>query len=396
MKLLFFSLFFISILSLNGYAGESSATAEGKTLYYETYGCNTCHRIGNDGGGVVVPDLVGPDLTFIGYRKTPQWLDLWLNNPSEWKPDTNMQNLFLDENKRRKLVDFLVSLNGEEYRKNPPWNKKVFLQDPIKRGGEIYELVGCGGCHGKEGVGGYPNNNVAGGKIPPLTFVSDGYTKKELKDRIRKGIKSEKANPKDAEPMLAMPAWSEVLREDELDALVDYLYSIRPAKTEEDVWGGEASKEVSQLPPSGNPVHGRNLFTGMARFKKRGPSCMACHNIAGIGLLGGGTWGPDLTGAFTKFGEKGIASILSDIPFLTMSLIFKEHPLTEEERADIRAFLQSAYKQTPESAEAAVEATVTKGAPPRYVPTLVIGIIVVILLTLLSLKAGTKKAEVRP
>lgn len=390
MKLLFFPLFLISILFLNGCARESSATAEGKTLYYKTYGCNTCHRIGNDGGGIVGPDLIGPDLTFIGYRKSPQWLDLWLKNPAEWKPDTNMQNLFLDEKRRKKLIEYLLSLKGKEYQKNPPWNKKVFLEDPVKRGREIYERVGCNGCHGKEGIGGYPNNNVVGGKIPAHTFVADGYAKKELNDRIRKGIHPEKANPIDAEPMIAMPAWGEVLKEDELAALADYLYSLRPARTEEDVWGEEATKEVLQLPPSGNPVHGRNLFTGMTRFEKRGPSCIACHSIAGIGLLGGGALGPDLTIAFTKFGEKGITSILSDIPFPTMSLIFKNHPLTEKERADIRAFLQSAsvVKRTPEAAGKLFS------IHPQYILTIAISVVGLIVLTLIGFKAGTKEVEI--
>jgi len=94
--------------------------------------------------------------------------------------------------------------------------------------------------------------------------------------------------------------------------------------------------------PLGNSIIGKNLFMGIVRFQNGGPPCMACHSITGIGALGGGTLGPDLTPAYTKFGENGIASILVTFPFPTMSPIFSKYPLTPEEQADLRVFLQAA------------------------------------------------------
>ncbi len=92
----------------------------------------------------------------------------------------------------------------------------------------------------------------------------------------------------------------------------------------------------------GDPSIGKGLFEGTIRFENRGPPCLACHSIAGIGALGGGALGPDLTGAYAKFGEGGIASILATTPFATMEPIFGDRPLTEQEQAHLALFLSQA------------------------------------------------------
>jgi mono/diheme cytochrome c family protein len=49
--------------------------------------------------------------------------------------------------------------------------------------------------------------------------------------------------------------------------------------------------------PQGDAAGGRELFIGRVAFHNGGPPCMSCHSISGIGALGGGTLGPDLTNA---------------------------------------------------------------------------------------------------
>jgi mono/diheme cytochrome c family protein len=209
----------------------SSEAAEGRANF-TGYGCNTCHRVGGEGG------VLGPDLTYVGFRKSPEWLDLWLKNPHGWKKNTVMPNFYLNDRTRKSLVAYLSSLKGEAYKNGKePWNAPELASDPVKRGETIFEHVGCTGCHAKGGKGGYPNNNVVGGQIPSLTMVADGYSKEELKDKLRKGVpESAKADANGPAPMIHMPAWGEVLKEDELDALVEYLYSLRPPKAAGDEW----------------------------------------------------------------------------------------------------------------------------------------------------------------
>lgn len=92
----------------------------------------------------------------------------------------------------------------------------------------------------------------------------------------------------------------------------------------------------------GDSSIGKALFEGAIRFENGAPSCRACHSVAGIGALGGGLLGPDLTEAYGKFGEEGIASILATTPFPTMRPIFSERPLTPQEQTHLAAFLEQA------------------------------------------------------
>ena len=51
---------------------------------------------------------------------------------------------------------------------------------------------------------------------------------------------------------------------------------------------------AGEVAGSGNDEAGKKLFTGETSFANGGPACMSCHN-AGVGTLGGGSLGPDLT-----------------------------------------------------------------------------------------------------
>lgn len=199
--------------------------------YFEGLGCITCHRVGNKGGG-----QTGPDLTTVGLRKTPEWLDLWLKDPAAWKPGTAMPSYKLKDHVRADLVAYLASLKGELYRQSPPWDRAERMADPVKRGEMLFNRLGCVGCHGDSGQGGYTNNNVVGGKIPALTYTADGYSKEELKTLLRHGRVSIPADPAQPAPMLRMPAWGDYLKDDELDALVEYVFSLRPQSTGQDDW----------------------------------------------------------------------------------------------------------------------------------------------------------------
>jgi hypothetical protein len=75
-------------------------------------------------------------------------------------------------------------------------------------------------------------------------------------------------------------------------------------------------------------------------LQNRGAQCIACHTLSAIAPPGGGSLGPDLTRAFQKFGgTKGMITILAVIPFPTMAPVYRDHPLTPQEQADIAAYL---------------------------------------------------------
>jgi ubiquinol-cytochrome c reductase cytochrome c subunit len=95
----------------------------------------------------------------------------------------------------------------------------------------------------------------------------------------------------------------------------------------------------------GSPDAGRDLFTGIVHFKNGGPACSACHNVAGLSFPGGGSMGPDLTGAYAKLGPDGLNSALETLYFPAMTPLFAYRPLTPDERRNLDAFFQSVNGQ---------------------------------------------------
>ncbi len=93
---------------------------------------------------------------------------------------------------------------------------------------------------------------------------------------------------------------------------------------------------------NGDPAYGEQLFTGQAVFQNGGTHCMACHTVNGVGPLGGGALGPDLTHVYARLGRQGLASALGTLPFPTMQGVFANKQLTPDEQSDLLAFFQSA------------------------------------------------------
>jgi len=88
-------------------------------------------------------------------------------------------------------------------------------------------------------------------------------------------------------------------------------------------------------------AQGERLFSGRARLANGGPPCLSCHGVAGLGSLGGGRLGPDLTLAYERLGgRKGLAQWLAAPATPTMQLLFTAHPLAPEEVLEVTAFLE--------------------------------------------------------
>lgn len=105
--------------------------------------------------------------------------------------------------------------------------------------------------------------------------------------------------------------------------------------------GGTTAAPAPAL-PAGDPERGKEYFIGQKRFANGGPPCMACHSVAGIGALGGGRLGPDLTASYGKWGDAGLASFVTQPATVTMSAVWTQTPLTPQEGGDLVAFVKQA------------------------------------------------------
>lgn len=92
---------------------------------------------------------------------------------------------------------------------------------------------------------------------------------------------------------------------------------------------------------------GRQLFTGGVALQGQGSACISCHNVNGVGRLGGGTLGPDLTAVNTKYKDPELIGILQNPNFPTMKSMFGTRPLADEEIVQLFAYFQNAKLTQP-------------------------------------------------
>jgi cytochrome c2 len=182
-----------------------------------------------------------------------------------------------------------------------------------------------------------------------------GITKVQSHDWLEKWISSPSAVIKSGDPTatnlvkqypLQMPDLG--LSQADVDAVIVYLGQSGGATGGAGSAAAAPAAPALKLPP-GDADAGRALFVGNTRLKNGGPPCMSCHSISGIGALGGGTLGPDLTNVYSTLGgQSGIASFLSTTPTPTMNAVWSKHPLTPQEIANLAAFIkEGAVAQRP-------------------------------------------------
>ena len=237
---------------------------------FEEKGCIGCHNLHSKGM------LIGPELAET-YSKSPDQFDfkyiqgeetvaLWIAEhfkdpqkvvpgyPKLGVPETPMPNYGLTEEEVSLLTALTISFSLEEENEEYPIPARFMVAPPpafgpeghpseaasggqagggVERGAAVFQKVGCVGCHGPQGRGGIVNRNMdMGEEVPPLTHVSDGYSKEELKEIIRDGRYPARAQKDGLAPPLWMPSWKEKLTDEEIDAVVEYLYSLNPEKSE--------------------------------------------------------------------------------------------------------------------------------------------------------------------
>lgn len=320
----------------------------GKETYAEE--CAVCHGADGRGRGIAADllDIKPRDFVTAKYRLVSTWEriptdeDLF-NTITRGIPGTAMPSWeYLPERQRWALAYYVKSFAETpitvkpQKRPGPDWSGGegvVYvppepLYDTVvsKRARELYD-DGCASCHGATGKGDGVEVQVDEEGFPTrpkdLTVgVFKGSPDPEsLYRRILVGM-----------PGTPMPSSDWAQGKDAWD-LVHYVLSLSTQAQREraNTW---TPPELTGL-PRGDLDMGKSLFTGAERLTNSGPSCRACHAVSGIGALGGGVLGPDLTGAYHKFGDAMIKWATDVAP---MKPIYAAKPLTAEEKSHLLAF----------------------------------------------------------
>ena len=93
----------------------------------------------------------------------------------------------------------------------------------------------------------------------------------------------------------------------------------------------------------GDIDRGSKLFQGLIRFGNGGPSCISCHTVRNDAVISGGTLGKDITEKVTVASGAMVGGFVQSKP--VMQKAFADSPLTEQEQADLAAFLADTYEQ---------------------------------------------------
>jgi hypothetical protein len=104
-----------------------------------------------------------------------------------------------------------------------------------------------------------------------------------------------------------------------------------------------ASMEVNAAPNRAmqpEELAGKNYFEGSNSLANGGPSCISCHSVKNNNVATGGLLAKDLTDVYTRMGEGILSAWLKAPSFPAMASSYQNHPLTDNERGKLEAFLK--------------------------------------------------------
>jgi mono/diheme cytochrome c family protein len=195
----------------------------------------------------------------------------------------------------------------------------------------------------------YSCHNIGGGdkKGPDLKGVTTRRTREWLHQYIASPASMNRNGDPDAVALFkkfapeVMP--DQAIAPEQIDALLALIDDLSK-KNETFVPAG--AKLARPIVPSDIDA-GLALFTGRVALKGEGTACVSCHNVNGVGRLGGGTLGPDLTAVNTKYKDPELIGILQNPNFPTMKSVFGTRPLADEEIVQLFAYFQNAKLTQP-------------------------------------------------
>ncbi|MFQ5601841.1 MAG: c-type cytochrome [bacterium] len=216
-------------LNTDNILAQNGSLAEKGEKLFEDYDCLACHRVGSTGR------FVGPDLTWIGARKTESWEQTWLTNPSAFKPGTFMPNFHIPEKGIEALAAFLQTQKGQRNEDSQEWEFRTnfFLGNTDKERGElVFKRFACWSCHGEYGSGGIQNPNMAPNEMmPALKKAAAKFTQEALLERLSRKVIAKSLDPSKPAPPFYCPDYGKYMDDSEFSDLYAYLKSFAPKKS---------------------------------------------------------------------------------------------------------------------------------------------------------------------
>ncbi len=298
--------------------------AAGGSLYGESF-CASCHAVQNAAGNLVGGDI-GPELTRVGSKVKPEWLQAWLKNPRTYDPGTGMPHYRFNDSQIATLAGFLQVKADSDLLANV--HLDAATPEQIARGKRLVADFGCASCHEIAGIKKPENfapelSRIGSKPVTQLVFLPD--MQHTLPDYIASKIKQPRAFGKG----LKMPQYS--FSSAQIDSLATALLALNDRAA-----SLPPSLTVAAAPESDYQPAGRagKLMSDLA--------CLSCHRINGHGS----TMAPDLTWEGSSVQRQWLVEFLKNPNTLRPALIRRmpRFNLSDGEVNELTDYIMTAYE----------------------------------------------------
>jgi len=296
------------------------------SLYGESF-CATCHAVQNAAGNVVGGDI-GPELTRIGTKAKPEWLQAWIHNPRIYDPRTEMPHYRFSDQQVALLNGFLQNKTDSDLLANVHLEAATPAQ--IAHGKTLVAEYGCASCHEISGIK-KPENfapeltRIGSKPVTQLIFLPN--MPHTLPDYIAGKIRE----PHSFGTALKMPQFNFI--PSQIDALTTALLSLTDRTQTLPTALAVAAPPVSNYEPAGRAGQ---LMADLA--------CFSCHRINGRGS----DLAPELTWEGSSVQRQWLKDFLKNPNTLRPALIRRmpKFNLTDGEINELTDYMMTVY-QTP-------------------------------------------------
>ncbi len=303
---------------------SADVATQAATLYGISF-CSSCHAVQNEAGNLVGGNF-GPELTRVGSKVNPEWLERWLQDPHGYEPGTRMPHYRFDDRQIALLSSFLLG------KKDPDLLASVQLPpsdaNSIAHGKRLVTESGCAACHQINGVNPPQNfapdlSRVGSRALSQVVFVPG------MKHTVPDYVAAKISDPRAFGPGLKMPKFS--LTDQQVAALTTALL----AQTDR-----AAALPRKLLFPA---QHRSNYHPGGDAGKlMEDLHCLSCHSING----NGGDMAPDLSLEGSAVQRVWLEDFMKDPNTLRPALIRRmpKFNLTPAEIKTLSDYILSAYQ----------------------------------------------------
>lgn len=302
----------------------SSDPAAGTSLYGESF-CASCHAVQNAAGNLVGGDI-GPELTRVGNKVKPEWLQAWLRNPRAYDVGTAMPHYRFNDTQVATLSGFLLAKTDSDLLANV--HLEGATPEQIAHGKKLVSDYGCASCHEITGIKKPENfapelSRIGSKPVTQLVFLPG--MQHTLPDYIATKIKQ----PRSFGQNLKMPQYT--FTPAQIDSLATALLAFNDRSATLPPALAVAAKPESDYQPAGKAG---KLMTDLA--------CFSCHRINGHG----GDMAPDLTWEGSSVQRPWLADFLKNPNTLRPALIRRmpRFNLTDGEVTELTDYMMTVYQ----------------------------------------------------